>query len=149
LKSAKYIFKQYLKEKGTLVSRQREQILNAFIRLENYPTIDDLYGSIREKGSKIGLATVYRTMKVICDSGLARELNFGDGLRHFESTSRFQHNLYLICTECGKITGVTSPEIDRFQKRLSNKSNFTSIENTMKIFGICSDCRHKQKNKRF
>jgi Fur family ferric uptake transcriptional regulator len=116
LKSAKDIFKQYLKERGMLVSRQREHILAAFIKAGDYPTIEDIYRSVKEEDSKIGLATVYRTMKVICGFGLARKLDFGDGQRRFEYMCRNRHNLYLICAECGRIIGATSPEINRLQK---------------------------------
>lgn len=83
MKSAETIFRQHLKEKGMLVSRQQELILATFMKTKNYPTVDDLYESIRKKDSKIGLATVYRAMRVICNFGLAREVDFGDGLRHF------------------------------------------------------------------
>ena len=84
MRSAKTVFRQYLKEKGMLVSRQREQVLAAFIKAKNHPTVDDIYNTIRRKNLKIGLATVYRTMRAICDSGLAGEVDFGDGVRRFE-----------------------------------------------------------------
>ena len=67
MKSAETIFRQHLKEKGMLVSRQQEQILATFMKTKNHPTVDDLYESIRKKDSKIGLATVYRAMRVICN----------------------------------------------------------------------------------
>jgi len=66
MKSAKTIFKQHLKEKGMLVSRQREQILAAFMKARSHLTIDDLCNTVRKKNPKIGLATVYQAMKVIC-----------------------------------------------------------------------------------
>ena len=84
MKSAETIFRQYLKERGLLYSKQREQILVVFVKIKNHPTVDDLYNTIRKKNPKIGLATVYRTMKAICDSGLAGEVDFGDGVRRFE-----------------------------------------------------------------
>jgi len=65
MKSAKTIFSQYLKNKGMLVSRQREQILDIFLKMEKHPSIDELYEQVRKKNSGIGLATVYRAMRVI------------------------------------------------------------------------------------
>ena len=84
MKSAETIFRHYLNEKGLLYSKQREKILAAFVKIKNHPTVDDLYNTIRKKNPKIGLATVYRTTRVICDSGLAGEVDFGDGVRRFE-----------------------------------------------------------------
>jgi len=94
MRSAKTVFRRYLKEKGMLVSRQREQILAACIKTKNHPTVDDLYNTIRKKNPKIGLATAYLTMRAICDSGLAGEVNFGDGLRHFEHKYQRQQRAY-------------------------------------------------------
>ncbi len=83
MRSAKTVFRQYLKEKGMLISRQQEQVLTAFIKIKNHPTVDDLYDTIRKKNPKIGLVTTYRTMRIICDFSLTGEVDFGGGLRHF------------------------------------------------------------------
>ena len=106
MKSAETIFRQYLKEKGMLVSRQREQVLAAFMKTRNHPTVGDIYNAIRKKNLKIGLATVYRTMRTICDSGLAGEVDFGDGVRRFEHKYRRQHHHHLICIKCGRVIEV-------------------------------------------
>ena len=145
MRSAKTIFRQYLKEKGMLVSRQREQVLAAFINTKNHPTVDDIYNTIRKKNLKIGLATVYRTMRAICDSGLAGEVDFGDGVRRFEHRYRRQHHHHLVCIKCGRVIEVTSDKIESLQKKLAREHNFTSTKDTTMIFGICSKCEHKQK----
>ena len=144
MKSAETIFKQYLKEKGLLCSKQREQILATFIKTRNHPTVNDLYNIIRKKDPKIGLATVYRTMKAICDSGLAGEVDFGDGLRRFEHKYRHQHHHHLVCIKCGKVIEVTSGQIESLQKKLAKQHNFAPTRDTMKIFGLCSKCKNKQ-----
>ena len=141
MKSAKTIFRQYLKEKGMLCSNQREQILATFIKTRNHPTVDDLYNTIRKKDPKIGLATVYRTIKAICDSGLAGEIDFGDGARRFEHKYKRHKHYHLICIKCGRIIEVKNPEIERLQKRLASQHDFSATKNTMKIFGVCSRCQ--------
>jgi len=103
MKSAKTIFRQHLKEKGMLCSKQREQILKTFMKARSHLTIDDLYNAVRKKNPRIGLATVYRTMRVICDCGVAREGDFGDGLWRFEHKYRHQHHHHLVCIKCGRI----------------------------------------------
>ena len=144
MKSAETIFRQYLKEKGLLYSKQREQILAAFIKTRNHPTVDDLYNSVKKKHPKIGLATVYRTMKVICDCGLASEVDFADGVSRFERKYRHQHHHHLVCIKCGKVIEVTSNQIESLQKKLAKQHNFASTRDTMKIFGLCSKCKNKQ-----
>jgi len=132
-----------LKEKGLLGSKQREQILAAFMKAKSHLSINDLYDVVRKKNPKIGLATVYRAMRVICDCGLAREVDFGDGLRRFEH--KYPHHHHLVCIKCGRIIEVANPEIERLQKKLARQRNFTPTRDTMKIFGICSKCKHSKK----
>jgi len=146
MKSAETIFRQYLKEKGLLVSRQREQILETFMKARSHLTIDDLYNAVRKKNPRIGLATVYRTMRVICNCGLAREVDFGDGVRRFEHKYQCQHHHHLVCIKCGRVIEVTSGKIESLQKKLAKQHNFAPTRDTMKIFGLCSKCKNKQES---
>ena len=145
MKSAKTIFREYLRGNGKLYSKQREQILDIFLKTEHHPTINDLYDLVRKKHPQIGLATVYRTMRVICDAGLARETDFGGGIRRFEHKYKHQHHDHLICLKCGRIIEVMSPEIEKLQESLAKKHRFEAVEHRMEIFGICKACKHKEK----
>jgi len=145
MKSAKTVLRQYLKNKGLLHSKQREQVLDVFLKTEKHLTIGDLYELVRKKNPKIGLATVYRAMRVICAAGLARETDFGDGVRCFEHEYQHQHHDHLVCLKCGKITEVMSPEIEKLQERLAKKYSFTPLRHRMQIFGICRKCKRKGK----
>ena len=145
MKSAKTVLRQYLKNKGMLHSKQREQILDVFLKTERHLTIDDIYGLIRKKNPRIGLATVYRAMSIICDAGLAREIDFGDGVKRFEHKYQHQHHHHLVCLKCGRAIEVVSPEIEKLQQRLAKKHGFTPVKDTMKIFGICRQCQRKTK----
>jgi len=143
MKSARTVFRQHLKNKGLLHSKQREQILDIFLKTEKHHTIGDLYELIRKKNPKIGLATVYRAMRVICDAGLARQLDFGDGVKRFEHKYQHQHHHHLVCLRCGRAIEVVSPEIEKVQQRLAKKHGFTLVKDTMKIFGICRQCKRE------
>lgn len=145
MKSAKTVLRQYLKNKSMLHSKQREQILDVFLKTERHLTIDDLYGLIRKKNPRIGLATVYRAMSIICDAGLAREIDFGDGVKRYEHKYQHQHHHHLVCLKCGRAIEVVSPEIEKLQQRLAKKHGFTPVKDTMKIFGICRQCQRKTK----
>lgn len=141
MKSAKSIFRQYLKNKGMLNSKQREQILDIFVKTKRHPTIDDLYEVARKRNPKVGLATVYRAMRVICDAGLAKEVDFGDGVRRFEHEYRRNHHDHLVCLKCGRIIEVRSPQVEDMQEKLAKKHNFMPVRYRMQIFGICSECK--------
>ncbi len=143
MKSAKSIFRQHLKNNGMLRSKQREQILDIFLKTEHHPTIDDLYNLVKKKYPKIGLATVYRTMEVIYDAGLASKVGFGDGIKRYEH--KHQHHYHLICLKCGKVIEVTSNRLEERQRQLAKKHDFTITRATMRLFGICKTCKRKEK----
>jgi Fur family ferric uptake transcriptional regulator len=145
--SPKTILRQYMKNVGLLNSKKREQILEIFLKIEKHPTINELYERVRKKNPKIGLATVYRAMKVICQAGLAREIDFGDGLKRYEHEYGHEHHDHLVCVKCGRIIEVMSPEIERIQNRLAQKHNFSPIRHRMQIFGTCKACKQKKNQK--
>jgi Fur family ferric uptake transcriptional regulator len=144
MESAKTIFGRYLKNEGLLNSQPRNQILEIFLKTEEHPTINDLYDRVRKKNPEIGLATVYRTMKLICDAGLARQTDFGDGRKRFEHKYQHQHHDHLICLQCGRIIEVVSPKIEKLQDTLAKKHRFTPVRHRMQIFGTCKSCKRKQ-----
>ena len=120
MKSAKTIFRDYLKKTGKLYSKQREQILDIFLKTEQHPTINDLYVLIKKKYPNIGLATVYRTMEVISDAGLASKVDFGGGIRCYEHIYEHKHHDHLVCLKCGRIIEVMSPGIEKLQEKIDN-----------------------------
>ena len=144
MRSAKVVFRQYLKAKGMRHSGQRERILDVFLATETHPSIDDLYELVKEINPRIGLATVYRAMRVICQAGLGREADFGDGVSRFEHEYRHEHHDHLVCLECGRVIEVVSSEIEQLQERLAQRHDFTPIRHKMQIFGICRTCKHRK-----
>jgi Fur family ferric uptake transcriptional regulator len=146
MKSAGAILSQYVKKMGMLRSKQREKILEVFLKMESHPTINDLYERVKKRNPEIGLATIYRAMKVICAAGLARETDFGDGLKRFEHEYGHEHHDHLVCVKCGRIIEVISPEIEKLQNELTKKHNFTPLRHRLQIFGTCRSCKGKKKS---
>ena len=145
MKSAKDIFAEYLRINGLLYSKQRVQILDIFLKTEKHLAINELYDLVRKKNTQIGLATVYRTMELLCDAGLARKLDFGKGGKYYEHKYKHKHHHHLICLECGRIIEITSSKLEQVQRQLAKKHGFTIARDTMKIFGTCKTCKHKEK----
>ena len=145
MKSPKAVFTQYLKDKSIRHSEQIDHVLDVFLKTERHPTMADLYGLVRKKYPNIGYATVYRAMKVICDAGLAREVNFGKAGSRFEHEYGHEHHDHLICMKCGEFIEVIGPEIEKLQKRLTRKHGFLQKHHRMEIYGICKKCGNKIK----
>src|SRR3990172_5734649 len=89
-------------------SAQREVILDAFLKAENHVSVEDLLKLVRRRHPEVGRTTIYRTLKLFKDAGLASELIFGDEAR-FEPFWKRDHHDHFVCVGCGAIIEFTSP----------------------------------------
>lgn len=137
------VFSKYIRDKNLKFTQQREEVLKTFLKAERHFTTEELYTLVKKKNSKIGYATVYRTLKLIDKSGLAREVDFGDGILRFEHKFGHNHHDHLVCVKCGRYIEVINSEIEKLQDELSKKHKFTPLRHKMQIFGICHRCKKK------
>lgn len=134
------IFEEFLATKNLKHSRQRKEILDVFLSVDKHLTADELYRIIKKKNSALGYATVYRTLRLLCECGLCRELKFEDGITRYEHLYGHQHHDHLICIRCGKFVEVVDSEIERLQEKLYKRHGFYSKKHRMELYGICKKC---------
>lgn len=133
------IFNDFLKEKGLKFTEQRDQIFKIFLQTKKHLSVEDLYGIVKKKNSAIGQATVFRTLKLLSQAGIAREINLGDKRVRFEYD--YKHHDHLVCQSCLKLIETVDSEIERLQDALCKKFNFTPTSHRLQIFGICKECK--------
>ena len=136
------IFKEYLLQKGYKNTQQRLHILRAFLEFEGHCAAEELLSAARGQDPSVSQATVYRTLKLLCDAGLARELHFGDGLARFERRlDAAEHHDHLICEHCGLTIEFFSAGIERMQEELARQHNFAPTRHRLYLYGLCPACR--------
>ena len=120
----------------------RDDIAKVFFSGDRHYSVDDLYNAVRRVNSRVGYATVYRTLKLIKECGLAAERHFDDGQARYEPTEETtQHHDHIICERCGKIVEFNSEELEKQQERIARFLGFVVSRHRMELYGICSDCR--------
>ena len=134
-------FENYLKEKNLKKTDQRLGVLRVFLKQERHISAEDLYKLVKRESPGVGFATVYRTLKHIAASGLARELEFGDGRVRFEHLFGHEHHDHLICVKCGRFSEVLEKGIEKLQDRLAARNNFRPLRHRLEIYGICKNCQ--------
>jgi len=138
------VFSEYLKSKGLKFTGQREAVLKAFLNTEKHVTTEGLYHIVKKRDSGIGHATVFRTLKLMREAGLARVVDLGSKVARFEHKFGHPHHDHLICTKCGRCIEAADPEIERLQERLAKKFSFKPATHKMEIFGLCKSCGRKR-----
>ena len=141
------VFLQHIQKQGLKRTAQRELILDVFLRTEEHLSSEDLYRLVQTEDPTIGHTTVYRTLKLLTDAGLAREVRFGDGRAHYEHNYKHQHHDHMICSECGKIIEFYSAELEAIQGAMAAKHRFEVTQHLLRIIGICAECRRARKDR--
>lgn len=136
----KKIFNDFVLSKGLKHSSQRSDVLFTFLKTEKHLTADELYRLVKKRNANIGVATVYRSLKLICESGLGRELRLGSDSVIYEHNYNHEHHDHMICTDCGSFIEVVDPEIEKLQERLAKKEGFTLEGHKLLMYGICRAC---------
>ena len=140
LEDFKSRFATYLKDKGLRVTPQREKILDAFLQAREHVSMEELFFLVRQQDHTIGQVTVYRTLKLLCDAGLASAINFEEGMIRYEPLGLHHHD-HLVCEKCGKKVEFMDHEIEERQKRLCQELGFRLTNHHMILYGICADCQ--------
>lgn len=140
-KKEKEIFLEHIQRSGLRRTAQRDLILEMFLRTEEHLTSEDLYWLVQKDDPTVGHTTVYRTLKLLTEAGLAREVRFGDNKTYYEHHYNHDHHDHMICTECGKVIEFFSQEIESMQDEMADKLGFRPTHHSLRMWGICSECQ--------
>jgi Fur family ferric uptake transcriptional regulator len=143
LAEARERFHRHLKKVGLKQTEQRDTILEIFVNTRAHMSVDELFRLVRERDSKIGITTVYRTVKLLAECGLASEVSFQDGVARYEHQLGRRSHHHMVCTECGSSVEFFSPQVDKLEAEIGREFKYTPTRHTFQIYGVCGDCGAK------
>jgi Fur family ferric uptake transcriptional regulator len=133
----------YLAGKGLRATVQRDAIVSAFVDAGRHVSADELHALVKRTHPRIGFATVYRTLKLLADAGLAQERRFEDGFTRYEHAAADVHHDHLICTRCGAILEFENQRIEELQRMVAKRHGFRVVNHKLELYGLCSHCSAK------
>ena len=139
--------KEQLQQSGYKLTPQREVTLR--VLLENnskHLSAEDVFQRVKEKYPEIGLATVYRTLELLCDLKIIVKANFGDGVSRydFKESGAKHFNHHLICVKCGKIIEVEDDLLYDVEQIVEHEFNFKVLNHRLTFHGVCHECQMKE-----
>ena len=140
---ARQVFLDYLKNKNLRYSDTRNKIADIFISSEGHLTPEELFIYSRRKIPSLGLASVYRTLKLLQEAGIARELTFQDGTARYEFYYGKEHHDHMICMRCGSYIEAVDMKIERLQEKMAEEHGFQLVDHRMELYGYCKSCQVK------
>lgn len=108
----------------------------------DFRSAQDIHAALRGTGEKVGLATVYRALQSLVDSGAADVLRTPAGEAVYRACGTGHHH-HLVCRLCGKTVEVQGPAVERWAEKTAQEHGFTDLSHTLELFGTCTACRER------
>lgn len=129
--------------KGMPLTKKREIVINIIEKNPGHMDAEDVYKKAKKKDPSIGMATVYRALKLMSDYNVIERHTFGQEHQHFESPTKSHHD-HLVCSECGKIEEFSDPSLEQLKNDVARQHGFQMTTHKLEIYGICADCVKKR-----
>jgi Fur family ferric uptake transcriptional regulator len=141
LEEVKRPLRAFVKAKGLHESKIRDLVVETFLSAGEHLGLDEILERVRAKNPGVGMATVYRTMRLLEDAGLVQTRNFNAGPTLYEMVLGRPHHDHLICQRCGLIIEFVSEPIERMQEKVAEQHGFELLRHRHELFGLCAGCR--------
>lgn len=129
-----------LRERELPFTHQREAIARVLFESQQNFSADEVAEELRQRGEQLGKATIYRTLALLVELGLATEHDFDEGFKRYQMQVGAARHDHLICTECGRVFPFEHPDVDRVLADVVNSAGFVPITRQIKVFGTCHEC---------
>jgi Fur family ferric uptake transcriptional regulator len=136
-------FRRYLRDHRQPVTRQRDLVAETVLTSDDHLSVEQIQRRLKEQGAQVGLATVYRTLEVLVDSGLVRAHDFGQGYKRYEPMPAQAHHEHLICVRCGRVEEFTNERLERMLPIIADEHEFRHQSHRVEVYGLCRECQRK------
>lgn len=136
--------KKIIRDLGLKVTSQRLEILEVVRNGPSHFTAQEIYEAVSAKNPAIGFATVYRFLRTLSEQNFVTEVRMGGMPARYEWAAE-QHHDHLTCVTCGKIVEFENVEIERLQERVAREFGFTLTDHVLELYGVCPDCKNKER----
>ncbi len=129
-----------LRSRGYRITPQREMIIEAIAHGGRHIDAEEIYTQIQQKVRSVNIATVYRTLDLLVEQGLASRIDLGQG-RVIYATYQHGPHIHLVCRQCGQVMDANQDLLASFTRQLQDQYHFTADLQHISILGLCPDCQ--------
>src|SRR6266566_6614110 len=140
--AAKQRFMEFLGLKNLRLTSQRQAIIDAVFSTEEHFTAEQLLDWSRRRDRSVSRATVYRTLPLLTESGLVREMDFGKDYKFYDPNyADHPHHSHIICQDCEKIVEFDSDKIEKLENEISHRLGFAVKAHRLQITASCEELK--------
>lgn len=123
-------------------TRQRTTVAETLAGLDGFKTAQDIHDLLRERGEKVGLATIYRHLQAMTDTGEVDVIRTTDGQASYRACGEatHHHHHHLICRDCGRTVEVELEGVEKLIEKLATTHGYTAVDHSLELRGRCAAC---------
>ncbi len=141
MKRAEKFFIQYLRDNNLKVTKERLMLLEELFNSTGHLDADSLLFQLRNQGKRVSRATIYRTLDLLVQCGLARKSRLGREHYVYERVTPGKRHDHMVCTGCGRIIEFYDADLDERQRQVCLEHQFRPTFYSLQIQGLCADCQ--------
>ena len=123
----------------TKYSQQREALLTLLQSVTSHPTAEWLYWELKKEFPKISLATVYRNLNLLADTGEIIRLDVGTGTEHFDAATNTHY--HFICRQCHTVSDLILPAMEELNQAAETHNPIHVEKHSLLFYGVCEECQ--------
>ena len=126
------------------VTRQRTAVQELLATIDGFRSAQQIHELLRERGTSVGLATVYRTMQALADAGAVDVRLTADGEALYRQCRQRSHHHHLVCRSCGATEEIAADVVERWARQVGDAHGFAEVEHTVELTGTCAACARRR-----
>jgi len=140
IQTAEHIFREYLRDRGLKYTPERRAVLHEVMSNEQHFEAEQLLITLRQSGQRVAKATIYRTLPLLVNCGIIKQVQFGDNLARYEHVLGHEPHDHMVCRRCRRIIEFDSGDVERLRTILAAQHKFHAMAHRFQITGLCWEC---------
>ncbi len=137
-------FRRHLRDHRLPLTRQRNLVAQTVLLSDEHLSVEGIQRQLKDRGERVGTATIYRTLEVLVQSGLVRANDFGEGFKRYEPMPQQEHHEHLVCVRCGRLVEFANDRLERMLPIIADEHAFQHQHHRVEIYGVCQQCRRRE-----
>jgi len=135
-------FRDFIEQRNLRMTSQRQAIVDSVFSTHKHFTAEQLLEWSRKRDPSVSRATVYRTLPLLTESGLVREMDFGKDYKFYDPNyAEHPHHNHIICQDCEKIVEFESDKIEKIETEISHRLGFSVKTHRLQITASCEELK--------
>lgn len=140
IQAAENIFREYLRDRGLKFTPERQSLIREVLGNDSHFEAEQLLIALQQSGARVAKATVYRTLPLLVQCGIIKQIQFGDKLTRYEHTFGHEPHDHMVCRRCRRIIEFDSGEVMQLRTKIAAEHRFHAVGHRMQITGLCWEC---------